>query len=333
MKANGTVVVTGAAGFIGHHLVTYLKQQGYRVRGVDIKVPEYTEIDADEFEVVDLRRWDNCLQATRGASEVYALAADMGGMGYIQNHHAEILYNNALINFHTLEAARCNGVRRYLYTSSACIYPEYRQLDTQVTPLKESDAYPAEPQDAYGWEKLITERLCTHYREDYNIETRIVRFHNIFGEFGTWKGGREKAPAAICRKIATAKLTGNREIEIWGDGEQTRSFCHVDDCVQGIYKLMRSDFAEPLNLGQDRMVSINELADMVARIAGIAITKRHVPGPQGVRGRNSDNTLLREVLGWEPQISLEQGLKRTYEWIEDRLVSEGVSQVLEAQAV
>ena len=326
MKAKETVVVTGAGGFIGHHLVTYLKQQGYRVRGVDLKYPEYTDVDADEFEIVDLRRWDNCLQVTRGATEVYALAADMGGMGFIQNHHAEILYNNALINFHTLEAARCNGVKRYLYTSSACVYPEYRQLDTQVTPLKESDAYPADPQDAYGWEKLITERLCKYFSDDYGIETRIVRFHNIFGELGTWKGGREKAPAAICRKVATAKLIGNREIEIWGDGEQTRSFCHVDDCVQGIYKLMRSDFSEPLNLGQDRMVSINELAHMVARIAGIPITKRHVPGPQGVRGRNSDNTLLRQVLGWEPEISLEQGLRRTYEWIEDKLIEEGVSQ-------
>ena len=329
MKAKETVVVTGAGGFIGHHLVTYLKQQGYRVRGVDLKYPEYTDVDADEFEIVDLRRWDNCLQVTRGATEVYALAADMGGMGFIQNHHAEILYNNALINFHTLEAARCNGVKRYLYTSSACVYPEYRQLDTQVTPLKESDAYPADPQDAYGWEKLITERLCKYFSDDYGIETRIVRFHNIFGELGTWKGGREKAPAAICRKVATAKLIGNREIEIWGDGEQTRSFCHVDDCVQGIYKLMRSDFSEPLNLGQDRMVSINELADMVARIAGIPITKRHVPGPQGVRGRNSDNTLLRQVLGWEPEISLEQGLRRTYEWIEDKLIEEGVSQTVQ----
>ncbi len=330
MKAKETVVVTGAGGFIGHHLVTYLKQQGYRVRGVDLKYPEYTDVDADEFEIADLRRWDNCLQVTRGASEVYALAADMGGMGFIQNHHAEILYNNALINFHTLEAARSNGVKRYLYTSSACVYPEYRQLDTQVTPLKESDAYPADPQDAYGWEKLITERLCKYFSDDYGIETRIVRFHNIFGELGTWKGGREKAPAAICRKVATAKLIGNREIEIWGDGEQTRSFCHVDDCVLGIYKLMRSNFSEPLNLGQDRMVSINELADMVARIAGIPITKRHIPGPQGVRGRNSDNTLLRQVLGWEPEISLEQGLRRTYEWIEDKLIEEGVSQPAQA---
>ena len=322
--SKGTVLVTGAGGFIGHHLVTYLKARGYWVRGVDIKFPEYTSIDADEFELLDLRRWDNCLQATRGIDEVYALAADMGGMGYIQNHHAEILYNNALINFHTMEAARLSGVKRYLYTSSACIYPEYMQLKTQVTPLKESDAYPAEPQDAYGWEKLITERLCTHYREDYGIETRIVRFHNIFGEFGTWTGGREKSPAAMCRKIATAKLTGDREIEIWGDGEQTRSFCYIDDCVEGIYRLMRSEFHGPLNLGQDRMISINQLADIIAKIADIRISKRHINGPQGVRGRNSDNTLLREVLGWEPQISLEEGLKRTYEWIEGNVMREGI---------
>jgi nucleoside-diphosphate-sugar epimerase len=221
-----------------------------------------------------------------------------------------------LINIHTLDAARANGIKRYLYTSSACIYPEYKQTDTDVIPLKEEDAYPAQPQDAYGWEKLIAERLCSHYREDYGIEARIVRFHNIFGPLGTWDGGREKAPAALCRKIAMAKLTGNHEIEIWGDGEQTRSFCLIDDCVKGIYKLMRSNYAEPLNLGQDRMVSINQLADIIAEIAGIGIVKRHVPGPQGVRGRNSDNTRLREVLGWEPEISLEEGLAITYRWIE-----------------
>jgi nucleoside-diphosphate-sugar epimerase len=329
VKARGKILVTGAGGFIGHHLVTYLKQLGYWVRGADIKYPEYTDVDADEFAIVDLRRWENCVEVTRGVSEVYALAADMGGMGFIQNHHAEILYNNALINFHTLEAARSNSVERYLYTSSACIYPEYRQLETEVVPLKETDAYPADPQDAYGWEKLITERLCKYYRDDYKIETRIVRFHNIFGEFGTWKGGREKAPAAICRKVAAAKLAGNDEIEIWGDGAQTRSFCHVDDCVQGIYKLMRSDFPEPINLGQDRMVSINQLADMVAEIAGISIKKVYVPGPQGVRGRNSDNTLLRQVLGWEPEISLEKGLRRTYEWIEGKLVEESVMQTVQ----
>jgi GDP-D-mannose 3', 5'-epimerase len=239
----------------------------------------------------------------------------MGGMGFISSHHAEILHNNSLINLHTIEAARINGAQRYLYTSSACVYPEYKQTTTDVTPLREEDAYPAQPQDAYGWEKLIAERLCTHYREEYGIQTRIVRFHNIFGPLGTWDGGREKAPAAMCRKVAVAALTGNTEIEIWGDGEQTRSFCYIDDCVKGIYKLMQSGYAEPLNLGQDRLISINELADMIAAIAGVKISKKHVPGPQGVRGRNSDNTRLREVLGWEPEVSLELGLSRTYDWI------------------
>jgi nucleoside-diphosphate-sugar epimerase len=313
------VLVTGAGGFIGHHLVSNLKKRGYWVRGVDLEHPEYGKTEADEFEILDLRRWDNCLQATRGVEHVYALAADMGGMGFISANHARILHNNALINFHTLEAARTNGAQRYLYTSSACIYPEYLQEDANVKPLKEDDAYPAKPQDAYGWEKLITERICQHYREEYKIETRIVRFHNIFGPLGTWMGGREKAPAAMCRKVALAKLTGNPEIEIWGDGEQTRSFCYIDDCVVGIYKLMHSDYSYPLNLGQDRLVTINQLADLVANIAGIRIRRRHVPGPQGVRGRNSDNSRLREVLKWEPAISLEEGLTHTYHWIEKQV--------------
>jgi GDP-D-mannose 3', 5'-epimerase len=313
------VLVTGAGGFIGHHLVTFLKHEGYWVRGVDQKAPEYSKSDADEFLLLDMRRWENCLTATRGIEEVYALAADMGGMGFISAHHAQILHNNSLINIHTLDAARENGVNRYLYSSSACVYPEYKQTSTEVIPLREEDAYPAQPQDAYGWEKLVTEHLCTHYREDYGLETRIVRFHNIFGPLGTWEGGREKAPAAMCRKIAMAKLTRNDEIEIWGDGKQTRSFCYIDDCVTGIHKLMRSDYPHPLNLGQDRMVTIDELADLVATAAGIKIRKQHIEGPQGVRGRNSDNTRLREVLGWQPEISLEEGLARTYRWIEDQV--------------
>lgn len=314
------VLVTGAGGFIGHHLVSFLKARGYWVRGVDLKLPEFSGSDADEFLVRDLRLIDNCREATADVSEVYALAADMGGMGFISANHARILYNNSTINFHTLEAARANRVKRYLYSSSACVYPEFRQTETDVVPLAEEHAYPAQPQDAYGWEKLVTERLCTHYREDYGIETRIPRLHNVFGPLGTWDGGREKAPAAICRKIAVARLTGNHEIEIWGDGNQTRSFCYIDDCVDGLFRLMRSDYHEPLNIGQDRMVSVNQLVEIVARIASIQVTKRYVAGPQGVRGRNSDNTKLRKVLRWEPQVSLEEGLARTYRWIEQQVL-------------
>ncbi len=319
MSKSTRVLVTGAGGFIGHHLVSRLKRKGHWVRGVDIKNPVHSGTDADEFEILDLRSRDNCLRATRGVDEVYALAADVGGMGFISAHHTTILHNNSLIDLHTLEAARENGVRRYLYTSSACVYPEFRQTDTDGTPLKEEDAYPAQPQDAYGWEKLVAERLCRHYQKDYDLNTHVVRFHNIFGPLGTWSGGREKAPAAICRKVATAKLTGNPEVEIWGDGQQTRSFCYVDDCVTGIHKLMQSDYHHPLNLGQDRLISIDELADMVAEIADIRIVKKHVEGPQGVRGRNSDNSRLRQVLEWEPEVSLEDGLSRTYEWIEQQV--------------
>jgi len=308
------VLVTGAGGFIGHHLVTRLKDLGYWVRGVDIKYPEFTDVDADEFEILDLRRWDNCLQATRGIDHVYALAADMGGMGFISGNHATILRNNSLINMHTLEAARVNGVTRYLYTSSACIYPEHLQLEANVVPLKEEDAYPADPQDAYGWEKLLAERACLYYTQEYGLETRIVRFHNIYGPNGTYDGGREKAPAALCRKVAMVDNGGS--IDIWGDGEQTRSFCHIDDCVEGIYRLMKSDHSEPLNLGRDRMVTINELAKIIIDISGKeGVGLDHIDGPEGVRGRNSDNSRLREVLGWEPTIPLEVGLETTYGWI------------------
>ena len=311
-------LVTGAGGFIGHHLVTSLKQRGYWVRGVDLKPPDYTDVDADEFELLDLRRWDDCLLATRGVDHVFALAADMGGMGFISANHATILRNNALINLHTLEAARIHGVSRYLFSSSACIYPDYRQTTVDVTPLREEDAYPAKPQDAYGWEKLIAERSLEYYAEEFGMETRIVRFHNIYGPYGTYDGGREKAPAAICRKVALAPEGGS--IEIWGDGEQTRSFCHVDDCVEGIYRLMQSDHRQPLNLGRDRLISINDLARIVIAVSGKeGIELVHVEGPQGVRGRNSDNSRLRQVLGWEPGISLEEGLVPTYRWIEKQM--------------
>jgi len=314
------VLVTGAGGFIGHHLVSFLKRCGDWVRGADLVRPQYAATGADQFLEIDLRDAARAREAAEGVEHVYALAADMGGMGYISSHHARILHDNALINLNTLEAARAAGVSRYLYTSSACVYPEFKQTDAAVTPLREEDAYPAQPQDAYGWEKLIAERLCAHYREDYGIETRIARFHNIFGPLGTWRGGREKAPAAMCRKVATAKLTGAREIEIWGDGEQTRSFCYVDDCLEGIARLMASGYREPLNIGQDRLISIDQLADIVCAIAGVSLAKRHVPGPQGVRGRNSDNSRLRRVLEWEPRISLEDGLARTYAWIEAEVV-------------
>ena len=320
------ILVTGAGGFIGHALVRRLVDLGNDVRGVDLKRPEFEETPAAEFVVGDLRDPDVANEVMSGISEVYALAADMGGMGYISSHNAEILHSNTLINLNTIEAARRAGVSRYLYTSSACIYPEYLQTSEDVKPLKEDDAYPAQPQDGYGWEKLITELLCQYYHEDHGLETRTVRFHNIFGPLGTWEGGREKAPAAMCRKVAIAKLTNDPRVEIWGDGKQTRSFCYIDDCVEGLYRLMQSDYRQPLNLGQDRLISITDLALMVAKIADTEVELAYVPGPQGVRGRNSDNTRLREVLGWEPSISLEDGIARTYEWIEEQVrqqMSEG----------
>ena len=311
-------LVTGAGGFIGHHLVSYLVDRGYEVRGVDIKHPEYEPTRAHEFELLDLRDTANCARATRGIDEVYGLAANMGGIGFIETHKAEIVRDNTLINLNTIEAARENDVKRYLYTSSACIYPGYLQDKTDVTPLREEDAYPADPEDGYGWEKLYMERVCRHYSEDFGLETRVVRFHNIFGPLGTYDGGREKSPAAICRKVALANDTD--DIEVWGDGQQTRSYCYIDDCVEGIYRLMRSDYREPLNLGQDRMISINQLVDMVAEIAGKRIAKRYDESkPQGVRGRNSDNSRLSDILKWEPQVTLEEGLRRTYEWIAEQL--------------
>ena len=315
-------LVTGAGGFIGHHLTKYLVERGYWVRGVDVKLPEYEPTAARDFQLLDLRRWENCLQATAGIDEVYALAAEMGGIGYIEHNKAVIVRDSTMINMHSIEAARVNGAQRFFYTSSACVYPGYKQREANVTALKEEDAYPADAEDGYGWEKLYMERTCRHYREDFGLETRVVRFHNIFGPQGTYDGGREKSPAAICRKVALAEDGGT--IEVWGDGLQTRSYCYIDDCVEGIYRLMRSDYPHPLNLGQDRLISINGLVDMVSKIAGKTVHREHdLTKPQGVRGRNSDNSKLREVLGWEPRVSLEDGLTETYSFIQGELQKTG----------
>ncbi|HMJ60934.1 MAG TPA: NAD-dependent epimerase/dehydratase family protein [Bryobacteraceae bacterium] len=319
MTKQTRILVTGAGGFIGHHLVKRLKAEGYWVRGVDVKPPEYESTAADEFDVVDLRNYDDCLHATRARiDQVYNLAADMGGIGYITASHADISRNNILINAHMLEASRVHSVGRFLFSSSACVYAGYKQISAEVSPLREEDAYPADPEPGYGWEKLFTEELCRYYRRDYKFETRIVRFHNVYGPLGTYAGGKEKAPAAISRKVALAEDGG--EIEIWGDGEQTRSFMYIDDCVEGLVRLMASDYHDPLNLGTDRLVSINGLVDLITAIAGKRLVKRHdVSKPQGVRGRNSDNTRLLRTLHWEPGISLETGLEITYKWIESEL--------------
>jgi nucleoside-diphosphate-sugar epimerase len=323
MSKNVRILVTGAGGFIGHHLVKRLRAEGNWVRGVDIKPPEYEASEANEFEILDLRRFDDALLAARGGiNEVYNLAADMGGIGFITAKHAEIARNNILINAQMLEASRQQDVKRFLFSSSACVYAQSKQKDADVTPLREEDAYPADPEPGYGWEKLYTEQLCSYYRQDYRFETRVVRFHNVYGPLGTYEGGREKAPAAICRKVALARNHG--AIEIWGDGEQTRSFMYVDDCLEGLIRLMASDYAHPLNLGTDRLISINGLVDLVCGIAGKQLTRNHdLSKPQGVRGRNSDNRLLRDVLGWEPSLSLEKGLSLTYSWIENELAKAG----------
>jgi nucleoside-diphosphate-sugar epimerase len=323
MSNGKRLLVTGAGGFIGHHLVERLKMEGYWVRGVDIKYPEYEASLADEFEILDLRKADSCLLATRGGMDaVYNLAADMGGIGYITASRADIARNNILINAHMLEASRLNGVQRFLFSSSACVYAQSKQKNAEVTPLREEDAFPAEPEPGYGWEKLYAEELCRYYWQDHKFETRIVRFHNVYGPLGTYDGGKEKAPAAISRKIALASDPG--EIEVWGDGEQTRSFMYVDDCVEGLIRIMASDYRDALNLGTDELVTINQLVDLVATAAEKRISKRHnMTGPQGVRGRNSDNSLLRKVLGWEPSITLRQGLAITYPWIEKELRKAG----------
>ena len=309
------VLVTGAGGFIGHHLVTSLVEKGYWVRGADQKQPEYSLTDAHEFLTLDLRNANHCLTAVSGVDEVYHLAADMGGIGFISGAHAEIARNNTQINLGMLEAARLHGVERFLFSSSACIYPLHLQTSPDMAGLREADAWPAQPEEGYGLEKLFMEKMCQYYAEDYDMQTRVVRFHNVYGPLGTYDGGREKAPAAISRKVAASHDGG--EIEIWGDGEQTRTFMYVDDCVEGIYRIMQSDYGQPLNLGTDELITINGLVDLVAGIAGKTLHKRHDRSrPQGVRGRNSDNSLLRDILGWEPQITLQAGMVPTYRWIQ-----------------
>ena len=312
------IVVTGAGGFIGHHLVKRLKSEGNWVRGVDLKHPEYEASAADEFLIADLRSFESCVQATQGMDDVYQLAADMGGIGYITAHHAMLTRNNTLINSHMLEAARVTHVARYLYTSSACVYPSFLQDSEDVTPLKETAAIPADPEKGYGWEKLFAEQLATYYHEECGLDVRLIRFHNIYGPLGTYDGGKEKAPAALCRKVALAQEGDS--IDVWGDGQQTRSFCYIDDCIEGLRRLMESGYTQPINLGTDELVTVNDLVGAVCAAAGKCLQRRHdLSKPQGVRGRNSDNALLQHVLGWQPTISLREGIQPTYAWIATEL--------------
>ena len=321
MSDGTTILVTGAGGFIGGHLVRDLLEKGESVRAVDKKPADewYQRFDdAENFEL-DLSLRDACYQATGGVGQVYNLAADMGGMGFIELNKALCMLS-VLINTHLLEASRDNGVERFLFSSSACVYAAEKQTDAEVQPLKEEDAYPAEPEDGYGWEKLFSERMCRHFTEDFGLGTRVVRYHNVYGPEGTWDGGREKAPAAICRKVAQAKLSGEHEIEVWGDGEQTRSFTYITDCLYGTQALMASEHTAPVNLGSTELVTINQLIDIVEEIAGIKVSRNYdLSAPQGVRGRNSDNAQLEAALGWEPSVSLQEGMAQTYAWIYDQL--------------
>jgi nucleoside-diphosphate-sugar epimerase len=323
LNQDRSVLVAGGGGFIGGHLVARLREEGCgRIRAVDVKpLAEWHQVFPDvDSRVLDLRLREGCVEAVQGVDHVYNLAADMGGMGFIEQNRALCMLT-VLVNTHLVAAAASADVERYFFASSACVYPTSRQSVPLVEPLRESDAYPALPEDGYGWERLFGERMCLHAREDLGLETRIARYHNVYGPHGTFRGGREKAPAAICRKVAEAKLSGSGAIEIWGDGEQTRSFTYIDDCIQGTGLLMQSDVAEPLNIGSSELYSINRLADVVEEIAGVTLRRHYdLDAPQGVRGRNSDNTLVRERLGWEPSTSLYDGLVRTYRWIYDELV-------------
>ena len=317
-------VVCGAGGFIGGHLVKHLIGQGVEViRAVDIKPLEhwYQETDGVENLTLDLKYEDSCLQATDGADVIFQLAADMGGMGFIENNKALCMLS-VLTNTHMLMAARDKGVKRFFFSSSACVYNGEKQTNPDVIALKEEDAYPALPEDGYGWEKLFSERMCRHFREDYGLETRVARYHNVYGPMGTWTGGREKAPAAVCRKVIQAKLNGSNEIEIWGDGKQTRSFMYIDDCTLGTQMIMESDIVEPINLGSDELVTIDQLVDIAEEIAGVKLKRNYkLDAPKGVNGRNSDNTKILEKLKWEPSIRLRDGLERTYHWIEEEMRS------------
>jgi nucleoside-diphosphate-sugar epimerase len=318
------VVVTGGGGFIGGHLVAELRRRGHTtLRAVDCKPHgQWYQLFPDvENRVLDLREREACGAATQGARYIFNLAADMGGMGFIELHKAECMLS-VLINTHMLMAARHAGVERFFFSSSACVYAAEKQTTAAVVPLCEPDAYPAMPEDGYGWEKLFSERMCRHFSEDFGLSTRVARYHNVYGPHGTYDGGREKAPAAICRKILRAKLSQSDEIEIWGDGEQTRSFTYIDDCLNGTLRLMESGVAEPINIGSDQLVTINQLVDVVERIAGVRLKRRYkLEAPKGVRGRNSDNTLIRERLGWAPSIRLEDGLAKTYEWIYEQMTA------------